>query len=373
MSARPASSVRRGSATMSRARFSCARFSAAPKTGCDSVVSAPAMKMTSHACSVSRRDPAPALCLDRAPWAGAPLGALLSVPHPAPSPFLPAPSYQRLGEPVAMLREVVPEPPLHAGGPLVGCVQLDVGGGDAHDMVVGNVEVDLATYAAIRTNRAHHLLRMPDLLGREPLPRHHLEDRAGGTDADALAAPRTPRLVRVAVGADDDFGVLAAVSDVEHAYDLNVLARAHAAGAEDAGGHVVTDHRVARALVARAQGEVARLDRRRHDVVLHEVTLELVARVGPATVAEMIGGIALGEQTEHALAVFHRRVGLRGDHHPVGDFGGAGRNQLALALNRNQADAAVADGGEFGIPTERRDLDAGGSGGVANGLPVRCA
>src|SRR3989442_456805 len=38
MSARPASSVRRGSATMSLARFSCARFSAAPNTGCDSVV-----------------------------------------------------------------------------------------------------------------------------------------------------------------------------------------------------------------------------------------------------------------------------------------------------------------------------------------------
>ena len=42
---------------MSRARFSCARFSAAPKTGCDSVVLAPAMKMTSHACSISRIEP----------------------------------------------------------------------------------------------------------------------------------------------------------------------------------------------------------------------------------------------------------------------------------------------------------------------------
>ena len=87
----------------------------------------------------------------------------------------------------------------------------------------------------------------------------------------------------------------------------------------------------------------------------------------------MIGGIALSEETEHALAVFHRRVGLRGDHHPVGDLGGARRNQLALAFNRNQADAAVADGGEFGIPTEGGDLDAGGSGGVENSLPVRCA
>src|SRR5438128_6739863 len=45
MSARPASSVRRGSATINVARFSCARFSAAPNTGCDSVVFAPAMKI----------------------------------------------------------------------------------------------------------------------------------------------------------------------------------------------------------------------------------------------------------------------------------------------------------------------------------------
>ena len=57
MSARPASSVRRGSATMSVARCSCARLIAAPNTGCDSVVFAPAMKTTSHAASISRIEP----------------------------------------------------------------------------------------------------------------------------------------------------------------------------------------------------------------------------------------------------------------------------------------------------------------------------
>src|SRR5205809_3662774 len=57
MSARPASSVLRGSATISVAPRSCARLIAAPKTGCDSVVFAPAMKMTSAACSTSRIEP----------------------------------------------------------------------------------------------------------------------------------------------------------------------------------------------------------------------------------------------------------------------------------------------------------------------------
>ena len=130
-----------------------------------------------------------------------------------------------------MLGEIVAEPALHAGGTLVGCVQLDVGGGDADDLVVRNVQVDLAADAAVGTDRAHDLFRMSDLLGGEPLPRHHLKDRAGGTDADALAAPRAARLVGIPVRADDDFGVLAAKPDVEHAHDLNVLAGAHAAGA----------------------------------------------------------------------------------------------------------------------------------------------
>src|SRR6266576_5425772 len=104
-----------------------------------------------------------------------------------PISFYPAPSHQWSRQPVPVLGEIVAEAALHAGRALVGCVQLDVGRGDAHDFVVGNVQVDLASDAAVRTDRAHDPLRMSDLLGREPLPRHHLEDRAGGTDADALS------------------------------------------------------------------------------------------------------------------------------------------------------------------------------------------
>src|SRR5258705_5345587 len=263
---------------------------------------------------------------------------------------------------MAMLGKVVAEAALHAGGALVGCVQLDIGGGDADDFVVGNVQVHLAADAAIRADRAHDLVRMPDLLGREPLPRHHLEDRAGGANSDALSAPRTPRLVRVAVCADDDFGVFTAVSDVEHAHDLNVLARPHAARAQNTGRHVVADHRIAGALVARAQRQVAVLDGRRDDVVLHQIAFEFVARCA------VQGWVPLSEKAENPFAVFNGGVRLGGHYHPVSDFGRAGRYELGLAFDRHQTNAAVADGGEFRIPAQSRDLDACTPGGIENGL-----
>src|SRR6266566_1861713 len=134
---------------------------------------------------------------DRPPWSRAPFAAVGSFPDPAPNPLLPAPSYQRPSEAVAVLQEIVAEAALHAGGALVGGVQLDVGGRDADDLVVGNVQVHLTADAAIRADRAHDLVRVSDLLGGEPLARHHLEDRAGGTDANTFAAPRAPGLVGV--------------------------------------------------------------------------------------------------------------------------------------------------------------------------------
>ena len=48
---------------MSRAPRATARLISAPKTGCDSVVLAPAMKMTSHASSISRIEPLAAAVL----------------------------------------------------------------------------------------------------------------------------------------------------------------------------------------------------------------------------------------------------------------------------------------------------------------------
>ena len=135
----------------------------------------------------------------------------------------------------------------------------------------------------------------------------------------------------------------------------------------------MADHRIAGPLVARAQWQIAVFDRRRDDVVLHQISFELVARGRPATIAEMIGRIALGEEAEHALAILDGGVRLRGHHHTVRNFGRAGRYELGLAFDRNQADATVAHDGQSGVPAERWNLDACLPGCIENGLTVfRC-
>src|SRR5206468_695673 len=158
MSARPASSVLRGSATMSVAPRSGARLMAAPNTGCDSVVFAPAMKMTSAECSTSRIGPEAAegvrarrraatgraghrlahrarragrlrvlaLPLDGLPRPAPAIRTAAPAPDPAALLLLPALADQRLREAIVVLGKVVAEPALHAGRALVGSVELDV-------------------------------------------------------------------------------------------------------------------------------------------------------------------------------------------------------------------------------------------------------
>src|SRR6185503_1320725 len=144
----------------------------------------------------------------------------------------------------------------------------------------------------------------------------------------------------------------------------------HAAGAQNAGRHVLADHLIAGALVARAQRQIAIDLRRRHDVVVDEIALELVARIGATTVAQVLGGIALGEEAQDTFAVLHRGMGLRGDDHTVGHLRGAGGNQLWLPLDRHEADATVADDGELWVPTKCRYLDARVSGSIEDRLTL---
>src|SRR5438093_11486963 len=106
------------------------------------------------------------------------------------------------------------------------------------------MQVDLAAHAAVRAHGADDLVGVAHLLRGEALPRHHLEDRAGGADADAFAAPGAARPVGVAVGADDALGVRAALADVQDTHALNVLARLTAERAQDAGACVLAHHRV---------------------------------------------------------------------------------------------------------------------------------
>ncbi len=270
-----------------------------------------------------------------------------------------------------MLGKVIAEPALHAGGPLVGSVQLDVRGGDTDYLFVGDVQVHLAPHAAVGADGPDDPVWMADLVGGEPLPRHHFEDRAGRADADALAAPGAPRLVGVAVGTDDDLGVLAPESDVQHADHLNVLARPHATRTQNAGGHVVADHRIAGPLVARTEGKVARFHERGGHAVAHNVALELVAGAGAATVAQMIRRVALEQQPQHALAVLHGRMRLGRHDHPVRDLGGARGEQLGLALDRHEADAAVAHDRQLRVPAQRRYVDPGGPGRIEDGPTFR--
>ena len=48
--------------------------------------------------------------------------------------------------------------------------------------------------------------------------------------------------------------------------------------------------------------------------------------MGSTAVAEMLGGVPLGEQLQDGAAIFDGRVRSRRHDQAVGDFGGAGRN-----------------------------------------------
>ncbi len=159
--------------------------------------------------------------------------------------------------------------------------------------------------------------------------------------------------------------MLAALRDVEHANDLNVRTGPHTARAQDAGGHVVLDERIAGPGVAHAQRQGG-TPRRRH-VVAPDEPLELVAR---AVLGDVLDGVALEEHPEHAAAALHCRHRLGGDRHPVGSRRGARRDELRLSRDRHQADPAVSDDGEPGVPAEGRDVDAECAGGLQNGGPL---
>ena len=312
----------------------------------------------SHRARRARRLRVLALPLDGLPRPAPAIRTAAPAPDPAAPLLLPALADQRLREAIVVLGKVVTEPALHARRALVGSVELDVRRGDAHDLVADDVQIHLAADAAVGADRADRLVRVEDLRGREPLARHHLEDRARRAYPHTLAAPRAARLVRVAVRAHDDLGVLTPLAHVQHAHHLDVLARPYAARAQDARAHVVPDHRVAGPLVAMAQHEVALPERRGTDSIAHDVLLELVASLRPASAAvpQVLTRIALEQQPEHALAVFDRRMGLGLHHHPVRHFGGARREQLCLPLHRHQADAAIPDYGQLGIPAQGGDV-----------------
>src|SRR5262245_42237090 len=144
-------------------------------------------------------------------------------------------------------------------------------------------------------------------------PQCHGDDVVDGArraHAHALAAPRAPRVLRVSISTDDDLCVSAAIRDVEHAHDLNVLACPHAARAEDAEIHVVLDDGITVALVAESERKLsAPLG---GDVVAANQLLELIA---VAASGDVVDWVPLEEHAEHSLSTLHRSDGLgRYDH-----------------------------------------------------------
>src|ERR1043166_5020803 len=201
------------------------------------------------------------------------------------------------------------------------------------------MDVDLASDAAVRTDRAHHAIGMPDL-ARIKLPaRHHLEDRPGGADPDALAAPGAAGVIGVAIAPHDDLGVRAPLGHVEHTHLLDALAGPYAPGAEDAERHVVADHHVAGTGVAGPQRELVPDGRR--DIVARDVALELVPRIGASAVGQVLARIALQQEAKHALPVVHRRGRFGLHHHALRRGGAAGGHELRHPFDRDEADAAV--------------------------------
>ncbi len=128
--------------------------------------------------------------------------------------------------------------------------------------------------------------------------REDVVNRARRTHAHAFAAPRASRVFRVAIRADNDLRMIAAVGDVEHADDLDVLARANTSRAENARRHVMLDDRIAIALVAGAKRH-PRATRGRHVIAMHE-RLELVAS---ARVRDVFRGIALEQHRQHTAPI----------------------------------------------------------------------
>src|SRR6185503_20692645 len=122
------------------------------------------------------------------------------------------------------------------------------------------VQVDLAPNPTVGTHRPHDAIGRGDHLASETLPGDHFEDGVGGTDANALAAPGATGVIGITIAAHDDLGVRPALTDVQHAHFLDLVARPHATGAEDAERHVMLNHHVAGTFIpfAGAQRAVAR-------------------------------------------------------------------------------------------------------------------
>ena len=252
-----------------------------------------------------------------------------------------------------MHREIESEASLHARGSNVRGRLFYPGTLHALDVVAAHLEIELAADGAVRAHAAHLPHRLTQRLRPHLREWDDVVDRAGGAHAHAFAAPGAPGVLGIPVRADDDLGVLAAKAGLEHADHLNVLARAHAARAQNTRGHVVLNERIALAFVALAQAKRRTLIG--GHVVAPHVFLELVARTARRN---LFNRIPLEEHAEHGLTSLHGRVRFGGDLLTVRCLRGARRDELGCAFDRDETNAAVADDRKLRVPAQRWHRDA---------------
>jgi hypothetical protein len=219
------------------------------------------------------------------------------------------------------------------------------------------MQIELTAHCTIGTDRADNLVRGTQRFGPEALLGNELEDGTGGAHSHTLTAPGASRMIGIAVTAHDDLGMLAAHADIEHPDLLDILARPHTAGTQNTGAHVMLDHDITGTLITGAERQIV-VGTNRH-VVLHHVPLEFIPRIGPPTIHEVLTRVALQEKVEHTSAALDGGCRLGLHHHAVGSGCSAGGEELVLSLDRDQADPAVADDRELGIPAQGGNFYSG--------------
>ena len=131
-------------------------------------------------------------------------------------------------EPVGVMHVVVAVAALDAEGH---AVDRRIGrAGDAHNLAVAHVEVEVAADAAVGAGRAH----LADLAETRQPQAHLVVERADRAVGHALAAALAARVEQRLVGAGHELALEAALGEVPHVAVLDLGAGAHAAAAQDA-------------------------------------------------------------------------------------------------------------------------------------------
>jgi len=279
----------------------------------------------------------------------------LERPLPGDLAQLPAVADQRAGDAVVDVDRLVGEAALVAQPAVVDAgVALGVAGQHAHDALVADGEGDVALRGAQRADAGAAL----------NVPRARAEavglrgQRAHRAQLDDVAAERSHVGVAV-VRADERVGTALGEDELVVLGDL--LAKAHAAVAEDAALAVDRDQRRQRQRlleVTLGLDHAAAAQAPAEGDVLQRALAPLVAYGAVERVVDE-------QELDDGVLGVTDALGLRVDDHAVLDRGRAARLQLGDPLDLDQAHAAGADGlAQLGLVTEVGDLDVALLGGI---------